>query len=127
MFNVPDEVTTCLRHLPETAINPDINPFLVSGDFDGDGFTDFAVQVKKKNLRGIVFCFASGRTAVWGFGEPSITKEWPFDSWVLFRKGSKHIRDYPQIRHDALGLIIADEGGGLVYWNGKELRWKPEE
>ncbi len=132
-FNVPDELRSCVRAKPELEINGSINPFYISGDYDGDGLTDFAVQVKdKKNGRqGVLFCFAKGGTALWGAGVPNdvLTRDnpWPFDSWMLIRKGSKHLSIYPRIKFDALALIIADEGGGLLYWDGKRLHWKREE
>ena len=46
---------------------------------------------------------------------------------MLIRKGSKHLSIYPRIKVDVIALIIADEGGGLLYWNGKELAWQQEE
>ena len=132
--NVPDEVRTCLRTRPEIEINGGINPFLISGDYDGDGFTDFAVQVrtKKDQHQGILICFAkdvavlvgAGGDTPWSKGQDG---RWPFDSWFLARKGSKHLSIYPKIKFDALALVIADEGGGLVYWDGHKFRWQQEE
>lgn len=54
-------------------------------------------------------------------------EKWPFDSWMLIRKGSKHLSIYPKIKFDAIALIIADKGGGLLFWDGKALRWQREE
>jgi len=132
--NIPDEVRTCLRTTAEIEIDGGINPFLISGDYDGDGFTDFAVQVKtKKDQRhGILVCFAkdvpvlvgAGGVTPWSKGQED---RWPFDSWFLARKGSKHLSIYPKIKFDALALVIADEGGGLLYWDGHKFRWQQEE
>jgi hypothetical protein len=132
--NVPDEVRACLRTRPEIEINGGINPFLISGDYDGDGITDFAVQVrtKKDQHKGILICFArdlavlvgAGAATPWSKGHDD---RWPFDSWFLARKGGKHVSIYPQIKFDALALVIADEGGGLVFWDGKEVHWQQEE
>jgi hypothetical protein len=130
-YNVPDEVRACLRQHPDVHINADVNPFIVSGKFDGDDVTDFAIQVtNEKGARGVLFCLSSGHTAVWGAGVQNAIlkiKEWPFDSWLLMPKGGRHLRNYKFIRWDAVALIIADEGGGLVYWDGSQLRWKQEE
>jgi len=132
-FNVPDELRECLRSEPQLQINGRINPFYLSGDFDGDGITDFAVQVKsaKGEHPGVLFCFANGKRSIWGAGVQnkvlSNDGSWPFDSWMLIRKGSKHLSIYPRIKVDVIALIIADEGGGLLYWNGKELAWQQEE
>jgi hypothetical protein len=132
-FNVPDELRECLRSESQLQINGRINPFYLSGDFDGDGITDFAVQVKsvKGEHPGVLFCFANGKRSIWGAGVQNKVLgnvgSWPFDSWMLIRKGSKHLSIYPRIKVDVIALIIADEGGGLLYWNGKELAWQQEE
>jgi len=132
-FNVPDELRACLRAEPQLRITGRVNPFYLGGDFDGDGMTDFAVQVasQKDEKQGVLFCFANGKRTVWGAGVPNeiLSKDgsWPFDSWMLIRKGSKHLSIYPRIKVDAIALIIADEGGGLLYWDGKQLTWQREE
>src|SRR5437773_2318343 len=116
-YNVSDELRACLRAKPELEIDGDINPFYISGDFDGDGLTDFAAQVKaKKDQRqGILICFAKGNPVLLGAGAPVVWPQedagkWPFDSWMLIRKGSKHLSIYSQIKFDTLALIKADEG-----------------
>ncbi len=133
-YNVPDELRICLRAKPELEINGDINPFYISGDYDGDGLTDFALQVrtKKHKSQGILFCFANGRSVLLGAGAPVVWPQdsssgWPFDSWMLIRKGSKHLSIYPRIKSDTLALMKADEGGGLVYWDGSKFLWQREE
>lgn len=132
-FNVPDELRSCLRSTPDLEINESVNPFYISGDFDGDGITDFSVQVisKKSKREGVLFCLSTGQRPLWGAGKPNAVlkadQKWPFDSWILIRKGSKHLSVYPRIRFDVIALIIADEGGGLLYWDGKALRWQQEE
>lgn len=132
--NVPDEVRACLRASPEIEINGGINPFLISGDYDGDGLTDFAVQVrtKKDQHQGVLICFAKDVAVLVGAGGPTPWTEgqdarWPFDSWFLARKGSKHLSIYPKIKFDSLALVMADEGGGLLYWDGRKFRWQQEE
>ena len=68
---------------------------------------------------------------MWGAGVPNNTLgkdgSWPFDSWMLIRKGSKHLSIYPRIKVDVIALIVADEGGGLLYWDEKKLEWQQEE
>jgi hypothetical protein len=88
------------------------------------------VRDLKTHYQGLLFCFANGETRVWGAGIANKVLEkqgsWPFDSWMLIRKGSD-LSGYPQIKTDVVALIIADEGGGLLYWDGKQLAWKQEE
>jgi hypothetical protein len=133
-FNVPDELRACVKTKPDVEFNAGVNPFYISGDFDGDGFTDFAVQVKSKNnqRKGILFCFANGGSMLLGAGAPVVWPQddpgiWPFDSWMLIRKGSKHLSIYPQMKFDVVALVMADEGGGLLFWDGHKFRWKREE
>jgi hypothetical protein len=131
-YNMPDELRECIRAQSNIQPNAEINPFYLSGNFDGDGLTDFAVQIKnlKGGQRGVLFCFANGKRVLWGAGVPNKTLvdgKWPFDSWMLIRKGSKHLSIYPKIKNDAIALTIADEGGGLLYWNGSALVWVREE
>jgi hypothetical protein len=66
-FNVPDELRECVRSEPQLQINGRINPFYLSGDFDGDGITDFVVQVKsvKGEHLGVLFCFANRKRSIW--------------------------------------------------------------
>ncbi|HEX4488893.1 MAG TPA: hypothetical protein VH088_21640 [Terriglobales bacterium] len=73
----------------------------------------------------------NGKRVIWGAGIPNEVLDrdaaWPFDSWMLIRKSSEHLSIYPSIRVDGIALIIADEGGGLLYWSGRHLDWKQEE
>ena len=131
--SVPDELRICLRSFPDLELDGAVNPFYLSGNFDGDGITDFVVQVISKSAKqqGVIFCLSSGPKAIWGAGKPNSSlktgQKWPFDSWMLIRRGSKHLSVYPNIKFDAVALMIADEGGGLVYWNGNQLLWQREE
>ncbi len=131
-YNMSDELRGCIREQSNVEPVAEINPFYLSGNFDGDGITDFALQVKsiKSGQRGVLFCFANGKRALWGAGVPNKILpggKWPFDSWMLIRKASKHLSIYPRIQTDAVALTIADEGGGLLYWNGLSLVWIREE
>ena len=59
--NVPYGLSACLTARPGLEINTSINPYYISRDFDGDGFTDIAVQVKtsKDKRQGILLCLAN--------------------------------------------------------------------
>src|SRR5215469_13282182 len=46
-YNVPSEVDACIKKVPGLSISGQINPFYLSGDFDGDGKLDFAIQVTR--------------------------------------------------------------------------------
>jgi hypothetical protein len=51
----------------------------------------------------------------------------PFTAWFLVGKQSRLLSVHPQIKHDFLAILIGEEGGGLVYWDGAKLRWQQEE
>lgn len=132
-FNVPGELRTCLKGKPELELSADINPFYISGDYDGDGLTDFAVQVRRKRdkLHGLLFCFGNGKDVVLGAGGAILwqrrsggaDEQWPFDAWTLVRKGSKQLSAHGQIKNDALALILSEISEGLLYWDGHGFRW----
>jgi hypothetical protein len=127
VFNVPDELRACLKTKPELEINWGINPFYIGGDFDGDSFTDFAVQVEtiKDQRHGVLLCLAKRGSVLIGAGAPFLSignlDKWPFDSWMLVRKGSKRLSIYRQIKFDALALFNGDAAGELVYWDGRKF------
>jgi hypothetical protein len=125
VFNVPDELKACLKAKPELEINWSINPFYIGGDFDGDGFTDFAVRVEtlKDQRQGILLCLAKRDSVLVGAGSPLPWKGeiWPFDEWMLIRKGNKGLSIYPEIKFDTLALFNGDRLGELVYWDGHKF------
>jgi hypothetical protein len=132
--SIPDEISRCLRGQHELTINGEINPFYLSGDFDGDGLMDFAIQVKvvTSDQKGILVCFAKRKPALIGAGGPTPWPKdednpWPFDSWIVVPRGSKLLSIYPYVKHDAFILSIGEEGGALVYWDGTKLNWKQQE
>ena len=109
-------------------LNGQINPFYLSGDFDGDGKLDFAIQVERSGSRGILICLSSrkmsmlvgaGSSLVW----PS-NQEWRFDAWSIVPKESKEISRPAKANHDAILLDVKEAANGLLYWDGSALRWK---
>lgn len=130
--NIPDEIRSCLRSSPGLKLDGSINPFYISGDYDGDGVTDFAVLVRSQADRGagihhILFCFGRGKPILWDAGTEPDAASSPFTGWVLVRKQSKLLSIHPKIKHDSLAIFIGEEGGGLVYWDGQKLAWQQEE
>src|SRR5882672_7455038 len=74
--DIPDEIRLCVRSNPSLQLDGSINPFYISGDYDGDGITDFAALVRDPRDRGpgihhILFCFGRGKSVLWdaGIGE----------------------------------------------------------
>jgi hypothetical protein len=126
-YNAPDGLSACLKARPELEINMSINPYYISGDFDGDGFTDIAVQVKtsRDQRQGILLCFAKRDSALRGADNPLPWKDvLPFDDWMLIRKGSKRLSIYPELKFDTLAWFNGDGRGVFLYWDGNKFDWK---
>jgi hypothetical protein len=129
---IPDEIKACLLSKPGFQLDGNINPYYINGDYDGDGITDFAVLIRSESDRGggihhILFCFGSGKTVLWDAGTRPDSSSSPFTTWFLVRKQSKLLSIHPKINHDSLAILIGEEGGGLVYWDGRKLNWQMEE
>jgi hypothetical protein len=127
-YNVPKEVEDCLKKRPDLKISGQINPFYLSGDLDGDGKLDFAIQVDRSGKRGIAVCLSSqkkplvvgaGSSLVWPASE-----EWRFDAWSIVPKESTEVSRPPKAKHDGILLDIKEAANGLLYWDGTALRWK---
>src|SRR5713101_4267312 len=70
-YNVPKEIEVCLKSRPDLKISGQINPFYLSGDFDGDGKLDFAVQIDHSGKHGVAICLSSQKKPlVVGAGSP---------------------------------------------------------
>jgi hypothetical protein len=127
-YNVPKEIDTCVKSSPGLTINGEINPFYLSGDFDGDGKLDFAVQVVGSGTKGVLICLSSqkapmlvgaGSSLVW----PS-TQKWRFDAWSVVPRASTALSHPTKANHDAIMLDVKEAANGLLYWDGSSLRWE---
>jgi hypothetical protein len=127
-YNVPKEIETCIRMIPGVTINGDINPFYLSGDFDGDGKLDFAVQVAREGSKGVLICLSSRKIPLLvGAGSSTIwpaSQKWRFDAWSIVPKESSDVSRPPKAHHDAILLDVKEAASGLLYWDGAVLRWE---
>lgn len=127
-YNVPKVVETCVKGMPGLVMNGDLNPFYLSGDFDGDGKLDFAVQVNRAESKGILICISSRKAPILvGAGSSTIwpaSQKWRFDAWSIVPKESSEVSRPPKARHDAILLDVKEAASGLLYWDGTELRWE---
>jgi hypothetical protein len=127
-YNVPGEVDDCVKKMPGVSIDGGINPFYLSGDFDGDGKLDIAVQVVRAKARGILICLSTQKAPLLvGAGSSTIwpaKEEWRFDAWSIITKESKAVSRPTGAKHDAILLDIKETANGLLYWDGTALRWQ---
>ncbi len=95
-----------------------VNPFLLHGDFDGDGRTDVAVRVRDRQAddwcSGVVVVHRSG--TVHYFSAAGL--------WEVYRKGEVYQGVVesapPDLSGDALLFFKPEATSSLHYWNGSE-------
>jgi len=117
----------------EYVLSTALDPFLLEGDFDGDGQRDVAVLVARRDTgaRGIAFLHAgSARPRVVGaghaLGNGGDDFSW-MDAWRVYSKrtvprGAGEAAP-PRLRGDALVVEKRESASALVYWDGAGYRW----
>lgn len=103
-----------------------LNPFYVSGDFDGDGQLDVAVQVTEEDSakRGIIILHREGRAHVIGAGEDFGNGGDDFSwLWEWHTLSPELIPTQPVRGLDVLYIAKPEAAGGLVWWDGERYRW----
>jgi hypothetical protein len=127
-YNVPKEVKECVTSISGLTMRGSINPFYLSGDFDGDGNLDFAVQVQRTSTNGILMCLSAQRSPILlGAGSSVLwpsSQPWRFNAWSVVPKNSTSVLHPPGVRRDALLLDIKEAANGLLFWNGTAMAWK---
>lgn len=115
-------------------------PYLLKGDFDGDGITDYALAIKglKTNRNGVLICTGKNATFVLGADAP---KNPPFSDkyndnfmaphWrVMGKKEAATLYNYDgdkpvkvaSPKGDSIAMLWED-GICLIYWDGDRYRW----
>jgi hypothetical protein len=125
------------RRVHETyEVHEGMNPFFLSGDFDGDGQADIAVWIANRRSKQLgvaiihratraVTILAAGRMGDRG-------DDWRgLDQWTLHPKGPlKRSPDEgpraPKLRGDALWIAKSESGSFFVYWDGQRYRYYQE-
>lgn len=104
------------------ALSQRINPFLLRGDFDGDGQYDLAVLVEQRSTKkvGVVVLHRGARPPfVMGagvdFGNGGDNFDW-MDIWT--------VQDRTRTLPDALLLTKESSASGVVQFVGGRYRWK---
>jgi hypothetical protein len=132
VFNITSEIRGCLAAVgPHYKVSGRINPFYLRGDFRGGGAPETAVLVTATatGARGVAVCW-DGLTKPTILGAGTVFHQMPdlsFDAWHVYRKGPVHKGveggPPPVLRGEALLLEWSESASGLVYWDGKALRW----
>jgi len=126
-YDVLNEVDLCMKKVPGLSINGRINPFYLSGDFNGDGELDFEVQVLRSGSKGIVICLSNSSAPLLpGAGSSMvfpIKGKWRFDAWSVVPKENKSLTRPAKARYDAILLDVKKTANGLLYWDGGRMQW----
>jgi hypothetical protein len=109
-----------------------LNPYLLHGDFDGDGRGDVVLLVRDRAQQrmGLAFVHQAGPAphvvgAGHELGNGSDDFGW-VDAWSLFPKGpaSPGIEGpAPTLRGDALMIYRTESSSALLFWDGKRYQW----
>ncbi len=109
-----------------------VNPYYLSGDFDGDGVMDLAVLVEDSDSRknGIAFVHrGTGEIHIVGAGTGTFENPDDFywmDAWKVFEKKtlSPAYAEGPPLALIGEAVITeeAEAGGAIIYWDGSQYR-----
>jgi hypothetical protein len=110
-----------------------MNPFFITGDFDGDGDTDIALWVKNNETHkvGVLILTKAGKqTFVAGAGQNTEERGADYsyiDSWTLLRKGevldSGYESEKVPLIGDAIVLVKSEASAFAIYWNGRKFKF----
>jgi hypothetical protein len=118
------------------ALSVRLNPFLLQGDFDGDGRLDVAVLVERRRsgADGIAILHAASKQPIVlgagrSFGNGGDDWSW-MDAWSVVPRSSPEREGEgatdPHAKGDALRVEKLESAGALVYWDGARLRWRQQ-
>ena len=105
-----------------------LDPFHLSGDFDGDGKPDVAIFVRDKTTGKTGIAISNSHTAkvfVVGAGTNLGNGGDNFD-WIDVWKVQPKKKSGPSMKGDGLLVEKSESGGGLIYWNGVRYVWRQQ-
>ncbi|HKY71880.1 MAG TPA: hypothetical protein VJL88_08160 [Nitrospira sp.] len=120
--------------LDDFMLSSRLNPYLVYGDFNGDGALDIAVLIRRRSdgFQGIgILHGGDTKPIILGAGNAIGNGGDNFDwlgAWSVYPKGPVEKSVYeegppPQIRGDLLFVEKLESASGLIYWDGSAYRW----
>lgn len=139
----PELVNSCLEQSEvkgKVELRTTKKPYFLKGDFDGDGFPDYAVAIRgtKTHRNGVIICTTKNKAFILG---ADTSKDPPFSdlpgdnfvapSWkVMSRQEALKIYNYDgnkpvraaAPKGDSVAMIWED-AICLIYWNGTQYRW----
>lgn len=137
MANLPTWTMPVLRGSQFTKdylLSTRLNPFLLHGDFNGDGVIDIAVLVTRRRdkSQGIAVLHAGASQPIilgagHAIGNGGNDFSW-MGAWTVYPKGPVGKSVYedgppPQVRGDFLFVEKLESASGIIYWDGSAYRW----
>ncbi len=112
-----------------------VNPFYLTGDFDGDGEMDYALKLRAKTNKDV-----AEDAVFFAKGEPrlisnDIKEDYPGPAWYVVSETEKQQmrsaaveeggKKSAKLKGDAIMMVRPESSTALVFWNGKrfELSW----
>jgi hypothetical protein len=104
-----------------------LNPFYLSGDFDGDGRVDFVVRLRKATgVDSGQLAVLRGNGAVAWLTRDTLLRYPGPGAWYVHPRSEPvgqgvEERKPPLLRGDAIMMIMPETSSALVYWNGRRF------
>ena len=124
------------RYVP---VFDEVNPFYLSGDFDGDGIRDYAVLLrlkgKGKEAPSRIAILRGNGKVNWLDDDLNGKTACPRPAWWVFEKGERvkprldlNHRPAPKLLGDGFIVARPESSSALVYWDGKSfsLYWQSD-
>jgi hypothetical protein len=133
--------SSVVQRFTESELNPQykigfraVNPFYLTGDFDGDGRMDYILRLvskKDKHKEEDAVFFAEGAPRILS---KDIKEDYPGPAWYVVPKEEKislGATDEPEAKPptpkgDSIMMVRPESSSALVFWNGSqfELFWQ---
>ena len=109
-----------------------LNPFYLTGDFDGDGKLDIALLIRnlKTDEAGIAIAHRDHSVFIFGAGTDSNNHGSNFswmDAWSVYPKGivlqGATDKSPPDLVGDAVLVMKLESSSAIIYWDGAQYHW----
>jgi hypothetical protein len=104
-----------------------LNPYYLSGDFDGDGRYDYAVNLRHRQTRQRRLAVVRGsREVAWldrdeQLRYPTLTAWFVHPRYESLEGGVGEVTPPPTLQGDAIIIMKVEASSSLIYWNGSRF------
>ncbi len=119
------------------ALNDQVNPYYLEGDFNGDKKIDIAFSVRQISTNKMGFVVMHSGTKYYQFigagkefGKGGDNYRW-LDYWKVYKKGKVKVgfKETHELKLNGDAILVGYYMGNnaLIYWNGKEHKWYQQD